>query len=43
MIADTGPEQYQDAPLCVQLVGYRQKDEAFLNVARALDAIINRM
>ncbi|KAF7882005.1 uncharacterized protein EAF01_011785 [Botrytis porri] len=37
----TGPEQYKDAPVCVQLVGYRQKDEALLKAAAILDSIIN--
>lgn len=39
---DTGPEQYKDAPICVQVVGYRHKDEALTKVAAVLDSIINR-
>ncbi|KFA76642.1 hypothetical protein S40288_05955 [Stachybotrys chartarum IBT 40288] len=37
----TGPEQYEGMPTCVQVVGYRHKDEALLNVAAVLDSIIN--
>ncbi|KAF7891501.1 uncharacterized protein EAF02_001826 [Botrytis sinoallii] len=39
---DTGPEQYKDAPVCVQLVGYRHKDEALLKAAAVLDSIIKK-
>ncbi|EMR90384.1 putative general amidase-b protein [Botrytis cinerea BcDW1] len=39
----TGPEQYKDAPVCVQLVGYRHKDEALLKAAATLDSIINKV
>ncbi|KAF7950012.1 hypothetical protein EAE96_007316 [Botrytis aclada] len=39
----TGPEQYKDAPVCVQLVGYRYKDEALLKAAAMLDSIMNRV
>lgn len=38
---DTGPEQYKDAPICVQVIGYKQKDEALLRVAAILDSIMN--
>ncbi|KAF7941631.1 uncharacterized protein EAE97_006468 [Botrytis byssoidea] len=38
----TGPEVYKDAPVCVQLVGYRHKDEALLKAAAILDSIINK-
>ncbi|KAK0733619.1 amidase signature domain-containing protein [Lasiosphaeria miniovina] len=38
----TGPEQYEDAPVSVQLVGYRHRDEALVKVAAALDSIINK-
>ncbi|KAF7916283.1 hypothetical protein BELL_0105g00210 [Botrytis elliptica] len=38
----TGPEQYKDAPVCVQLVGYRHKDEALLKAAAMLDSIIKK-
>ncbi|KAI0534154.1 putative fatty-acid amide hydrolase [Xylaria digitata] len=37
----TGPEPYKDAPICVQLVGYRHADESLANVAAVLDRIIN--
>ncbi|KAI1271039.1 putative fatty-acid amide hydrolase [Xylaria sp. FL0933] len=37
----TGPEQYKDAPICMQLVGYRHADEALMNSAAVLDRIIN--
>ncbi|KAI3339441.1 putative fatty-acid amide hydrolase [Ustulina deusta] len=36
-----GPELYKDAPICVQLVGYRHADEALANSAAVLDRIIN--
>ena len=39
--ADTGPEVYRDAPLCVQLVGYRYADEALMHTASLVDSIIN--
>ncbi|KAH9894561.1 putative fatty-acid amide hydrolase [Xylariomycetidae sp. FL2044] len=39
----TGPEQYKDAPVCVQVVGYRHRDEVLLKVASSLDSIINRV
>lgn len=38
---DTGPELYKEAPIGLQVVGYRQSDEALLNTARVLDSIIN--
>ncbi len=38
---DAGPELYKDAPICVQLVGYRHADEALANSAAVLDRIIN--
>ncbi|KAJ1322830.1 amidase [Microdochium nivale] len=37
----TGPEDYKDAPVCVQLVGYKQRDEALLQVATVVDSIVN--
>ncbi|KAI0517048.1 putative fatty-acid amide hydrolase [Xylaria bambusicola] len=37
----TGPESYKDAPVCVQLVGYRHADEALVNTAEILDRAIN--
>ncbi|KUJ24625.1 amidase [Mollisia scopiformis] len=37
----TGPELYKDAPICVQVVGYRHADETLANTARLLDSIIN--
>ncbi|KAK8122807.1 amidase [Apiospora sp. TS-2023a] len=37
----TGPEDYRDAPVCVQLVGYRQQDRMLMNNAVILDGIIN--
>ncbi|KAI3321821.1 putative fatty-acid amide hydrolase [Xylariaceae sp. AK1471] len=39
----TGPEQYKDAPVCIQVVGYRHKDEALVKTAAVLDSIINKM
>jgi Asp-tRNA(Asn)/Glu-tRNA(Gln) amidotransferase A subunit family amidase len=39
---DTGPEQYKGLPVCVQVVGYRHKDEALLKAAAVLDSIINK-
>ncbi|TGO36840.1 hypothetical protein BHYA_0113g00130 [Botrytis hyacinthi] len=38
----TGPELYKDAPICVQLIGYRYKDEALLKAAAMLDSIITK-
>ncbi|KAK8016857.1 hypothetical protein PG993_015046, partial [Apiospora rasikravindrae] len=37
----TGPENYRNAPVCVQLIGYRHQDEALMNTAAVLDKIIN--
>ncbi|KAL9082857.1 MAG: hypothetical protein Q9165_008756 [Trypethelium subeluteriae] len=37
----TGPKDYKGAPVCVQVVGYRHADEALLNIAAMLDAILN--
>ncbi|KAK8064621.1 fatty-acid amide hydrolase, partial [Apiospora phragmitis] len=37
----TGPKDYRDAPVCVQLVGYRHQDEALMNTAAIVDGIIN--
>ncbi|KAL3421666.1 general amidase [Phlyctema vagabunda] len=39
----TGPEQYKNAPVCIQVVGYRHKDEALLKTVAVLDSIINKM
>jgi amidase len=39
--SDTGPESYKDAPVCVQVVGYRHADEALMNTVTVLDSIIN--
>lgn len=39
----TGPEHYKDAPICVQVVGYRHRDEALVNAAAVLDSIINKV
>jgi amidase len=39
--SDTEPEEYKDMPLCVQIVGYRHRDEALMQTAAILDAIIN--
>lgn len=39
--SDTGPEAYRDAPICVQLIGYRHQDQALMNNAVILDGIIN--
>ncbi|KAF4630115.1 hypothetical protein G7Y89_g8025 [Cudoniella acicularis] len=37
----TGPETYKDAPVCIQVVGYRHADEALANTVTVLDSIIN--
>ncbi|KAK3945896.1 amidase signature domain-containing protein [Diplogelasinospora grovesii] len=37
----TGPEQYKGAPVCIQVVGYRHRDEALTKTAAVLDSIIN--
>ncbi|KAJ8058795.1 hypothetical protein OCU04_011783 [Sclerotinia nivalis] len=39
----TGSEHYKDAPICVQVVGYRHKDEALIKAAAVLDSIINKV
>lgn len=39
----TGPEQYKGAPVCIQVVGYRHKDEALIKAAAVLDSIINKI
>ena len=39
---DTGPEEYKDAPVAVQVVGYRHRDEALIKVAETLNSIINK-
>jgi amidase len=41
-LLDTGPEEYKDAPVCVQLVGYKHRDESLLKAAALLDSIINQ-
>jgi hypothetical protein len=38
---DSGPDQYKDVPICVQLVGYRHADEALANAAAMVDSIVN--
>jgi amidase len=40
-LSDTGPELYKDAPVCVQVVGYRHADEALMNTVAVLDSIIH--
>jgi amidase len=40
---DTGPEQYRGAPVSIQVVGYRHKDEALTKAAAVLDSIINKI
>ncbi|KAH7393248.1 amidase signature domain-containing protein, partial [Cadophora sp. MPI-SDFR-AT-0126] len=40
---DTGPEQYKDAPVCLQVVGYRHRDEALLKVVGILDSTTKKM
>ncbi|EXJ73118.1 uncharacterized protein A1O5_04267 [Cladophialophora psammophila CBS 110553] len=37
----TGPEDYKDAPICVQLIGYRYADEALANTAALVESIVN--
>ncbi|KAF7857281.1 hypothetical protein EAF04_009522 [Stromatinia cepivora] len=39
----TDPKHYKDAPICVQVVGYRHKDEALIKAAAVLDSIINKV
>ncbi|KAH7024862.1 amidase [Microdochium trichocladiopsis] len=38
----TGPKEYRDLPICVQLVGYRQRDDALLKVAGVVDDIVHK-
>ncbi|KAH7323640.1 amidase [Rhexocercosporidium sp. MPI-PUGE-AT-0058] len=37
----TGPEDYADAPISVQLVGRKQRDEELANIAVLVDGILN--
>ncbi|KAJ4349961.1 uncharacterized protein N0V89_008582 [Didymosphaeria variabile] len=37
----TGPKLYKDAPICVQLVGYRYADEALMHTASLVNSIVN--
>ncbi|KAF2009229.1 amidase [Aaosphaeria arxii CBS 175.79] len=37
----TGPEDYKDAPICIQLVGYHHADEKLTHTAALVDSIIN--
>ncbi|KJX94055.1 general amidase like protein [Zymoseptoria brevis] len=37
----TGPQDFADAPLAVQVVGMRQEDESLLHIAGSIDAILN--
>ncbi|KAF1974861.1 amidase [Bimuria novae-zelandiae CBS 107.79] len=37
----TGPQEYTNAPVAVQLVGYRYQDEALLHAAVMVDFIVN--
>ena len=38
---DTGPELYKNAPIAVQLVGYRYADEKLVSTAALVDSIVN--
>ncbi|KAK8075590.1 amidase, partial [Apiospora hydei] len=38
----TGAKDYEHAPVCVQLVGYRHQDEALMSTAAVLDGTINK-
>lgn len=40
-LLDTGPKIYQNAPICVQVVGYRYVDEALSHTAYLIDSIVN--
>lgn len=40
VLTDTGPEAYKDAPICVQVVGYRYTDEALMHTAALVDSIL---
>lgn len=37
----TGRDDYKDAPIAVQLVGYRHADEALMHVASLVDSLVN--
>ncbi|TVY80709.1 putative amidase [Lachnellula suecica] len=37
----SGPELYRDAPICIQVIGYKYADEALASTAAVLDSIIN--
>ena len=38
---DTGPSDFVNAPLCIQVVGMRQEDERLLRVASVVEEILN--
>jgi Asp-tRNA(Asn)/Glu-tRNA(Gln) amidotransferase A subunit family amidase len=37
---DSGPEEYKNVPICLQLVGEAQNDEEFANVAVQVDSVL---
>ncbi|KAI0160494.1 putative fatty-acid amide hydrolase [Xylariaceae sp. FL1272] len=39
----SGPKQYKGIPVCVQVVGYRQRDEALVNAAAVIDSITRKL
>ena len=40
METDTGPEDWKNAPISIQIVGRRQHDEELSNVASYIDSIL---
>ncbi len=40
MAIDTGPEDYEDAPIAIQLVGMKQNDQKFTMVTSIIDSIL---
>ena len=41
-VLDTGPEDYRDAPIALQVVGQHGKDEETLAMMDVIDNVVNR-
>ena len=40
-VVDTGPEEFRDAPLAVQVVGMHQEDDQLMAIAKVVDEALN--
>jgi len=40
LVTDTGPKDYDKAPIAIQVVGQKQNDQALLSVAETIDSIV---